>query len=51
MADTDLTYAEAGVDIDVGSRMVGLIKRFLRSAARAGSGTAVAYRRRLGVYW
>jgi phosphoribosylformylglycinamidine cyclo-ligase len=32
-----LTYAEAGVDIDAGNRMVELIKPLVRSTARAGS--------------
>jgi phosphoribosylformylglycinamidine cyclo-ligase len=32
-----LTYAEAGVDIDAGNRMVDLIKPLVRATARAGS--------------
>jgi phosphoribosylformylglycinamidine cyclo-ligase len=32
-----LTYAQAGVDIDAGSRMVGLIKPLVRATARPGS--------------
>ncbi len=32
-----LTYAEAGVDIDAGNRMVELIKPLVRSTARAGA--------------
>jgi phosphoribosylformylglycinamidine cyclo-ligase len=37
MADTGLTYAEAGVDIDAGNRMVELIKPLVRATARAGA--------------
>ena len=37
MADKGLTYAEAGVDIDAGNRMVELIKPLVRSTARAGA--------------
>ena len=36
-----LTYAEAGVDIDAGNRMVELIKPFVRATARAGSGAEI----------
>ena len=32
-----LTYAQAGVDIDAGNRMVELIKPLVRSTARAGA--------------
>jgi phosphoribosylformylglycinamidine cyclo-ligase len=32
-----LTYAEAGVDIDAGNRMVALIKPLVRATARAGA--------------
>src|SRR3989442_15882296 len=32
-----LTYAEAGVDIDAGNRMVELIKPLLRATARPGA--------------
>src|SRR3977135_3003521 len=32
-----LTYADSGVDIDEGNRLVGLIKPMVRSAARAGA--------------
>src|ERR1700710_3075015 len=32
-----LTYAEAGVDIDAGNRMVELIKPLVRATARAGA--------------
>jgi len=41
MAETGLTYAEAGVDLDTGNR---LVEPFLGSTARVG---AVADRRRL----
>ena len=34
MADKGLTYAEAGVDIDAGNRMVELIKPLVRATAR-----------------
>jgi phosphoribosylformylglycinamidine cyclo-ligase len=37
MADKGLTYAEAGVDIDAGNRMVELIKPLVRSTARPGA--------------
>jgi phosphoribosylformylglycinamidine cyclo-ligase len=37
MADKGLTYAEAGVDIDAGDRMVELIKPLLRATARPGA--------------
>ncbi|MCC6888838.1 MAG: phosphoribosylformylglycinamidine cyclo-ligase [Hyphomicrobiales bacterium] len=37
MADTGLTYAEAGVDIDAGNRMVELIKPLVRATARPGA--------------
>ena len=36
MADKGLTYAEAGVDIDAGNRMVELIKPLVRATARPG---------------
>src|SRR5450830_2038196 len=32
-----LTYAQAGVDIDAGNRLVGLIKPMVRATARAGA--------------
>ena len=32
-----LTYAEAGVDIDAGNRMVELIKPLVRATARRGA--------------
>jgi phosphoribosylaminoimidazole (AIR) synthetase len=32
-----LTYADAGVDIDAGNRMVELIKPLVRATARAGA--------------
>src|SRR3954447_3668312 len=39
MADSErgLTYAQAGVDIDAGNRMVELIKPLVRATARAGA--------------
>src|SRR5438874_12184953 len=37
MADKGLTYAEAGVDIDAGNRMVDLIKPLVRATARLGA--------------
>src|ERR1700755_1430269 len=37
MADKGLTYAQAGVDIDAGNRMVDLIKPLVRATARAGA--------------
>jgi phosphoribosylformylglycinamidine cyclo-ligase len=37
MADKGLTYAEAGVDIDAGDRMVELIKPLVRATARPGA--------------
>src|SRR6188768_358340 len=37
MADKGLTYAEAGVDIDAGNRMVDLIKPLVRATARRGA--------------
>src|SRR5580765_852928 len=37
MADKGLTYAEAGVDIDAGNRMVDLIKPLVRATARPGA--------------
>ena len=37
MADKGLTYAEAGVDIEAGNRMVELIKPLVRATARAGA--------------
>src|SRR4051812_47194457 len=36
-AKRGLTYADAGVDIDAGNRMVDLIKPLVRSTARAGA--------------
>jgi phosphoribosylformylglycinamidine cyclo-ligase len=36
-ARTGLTYAEAGVDIDAGNRMVDLIKPLVRATARRGA--------------
>jgi phosphoribosylformylglycinamidine cyclo-ligase len=41
MADKGLTYAEAGVDIDAGNRMVELIKPLVRSTARAGADAVI----------
>src|SRR5712691_8722728 len=37
MTDKALTYAEAGVDIDAGNRMVELIKPLVRATARPGA--------------
>jgi phosphoribosylformylglycinamidine cyclo-ligase len=37
MADKGLTYAEAGVDIDAGNRMVEMIKPLVRATARPGA--------------
>ena len=37
MAEKGFTYAEAGVDIDAGNRMVELIKPLVRATARAGA--------------
>ena len=37
MVDKGLTYAEAGVDIDAGNRMVELIKPLVRATARPGA--------------
>lgn len=48
MAETGLTYAEAGVDLDTGNRRAEPIKPLLGSTARAGA--AVADRRRLDLY-
>lgn len=36
-----LTYAEAGVDIDAGNRLVDLIKPMVRATARAGAGAEI----------
>src|SRR5258708_5468522 len=41
MADKGRTYAEAGVDIDAGSRMVELIKPLVRATARAGANAEI----------
>src|SRR5882672_3348334 len=41
MADKGLTYAEAGVDIDAGNRMVDLIKPLVRATARAGANAEI----------
>jgi phosphoribosylformylglycinamidine cyclo-ligase len=41
MADKGLTYAEAGVDIDAGNRMVELIKPLVRATARAGTNAEI----------
>ena len=37
MAEKGLTYAEAGVDIDAGNRMVEMIKPLVRATARPGA--------------
>src|SRR5499426_4859618 len=36
-----LTYAQAGVDIDAGNRMVDLIKPLVRATARPGAGAEI----------
>jgi phosphoribosylformylglycinamidine cyclo-ligase len=36
-----LTYADAGVDIDAGNRLVDLIKPMVRATARAGAGAEI----------
>ncbi|MBI1202794.1 MAG: phosphoribosylformylglycinamidine cyclo-ligase [Rhodopseudomonas sp.] len=43
MADNDrgLTYAQAGVDIDAGNRMVDLIKPLVRATARPGADSEI----------
>jgi phosphoribosylformylglycinamidine cyclo-ligase len=41
MADKGLTYAEAGVDIDAGNRMVELIKPLVRATARSGANAEI----------
>src|SRR5258707_8674969 len=41
MADKGLPYAEAGVDIDAGNRMVELIKPLVRATARAGANAEI----------
>jgi phosphoribosylformylglycinamidine cyclo-ligase len=41
MADKGLTYAEAGVDIDAGNRMVELIKPLVRATARPGANAEI----------
>jgi phosphoribosylformylglycinamidine cyclo-ligase len=41
MADKGLTYAEAGVDIDAGNRMVDLIKPLVRATARPGANAEI----------
>ena len=43
MAETGLTEAETGVDLDVGKTAVALIKPLPGSTVRADSGAAVAY--------
>jgi hypothetical protein len=50
MAETGLTDAETGVDLDVGKKAVALIKPLLGSTARANSDAAVAYCWRLYLY-
>ena len=42
MAETGLTAAETGVDLDVGKKAM-LIKPLLGSTVRANSGAALAY--------
>src|SRR5688500_7408747 len=41
MADKGLTYAEAGVDIDAGNRMVELIKPLVRATRRPGADAGI----------
>ena len=41
-----LTYAEAGVDIDAGNRMVELIKPLVRATARRGAGRSAYWLRK-----
>ena len=43
MAETGLTDAETGVDLDVGNKAVALIQPLLGSTLRASSSAAVAY--------
>ena len=50
MAETGLTDAETGVDLDVGKKAVALIEPLLGSTVRANSGAAVAYCGRLYLY-
>ena len=50
MAETGLTDAETGIDLDVGKKTAALIKPLLGSTVRANSGAAVAYCRRLYLY-
>ena len=50
MAETGLTSAETGVDLDVGKKAVVLIKPLPGSTVRANSGAAVAYCGRLYLY-
>jgi len=50
MAETGLTGAETGVDLDVGKKVAALIKPLLGSIVRANSGAAVAYCGRLYLY-
>jgi hypothetical protein len=47
MAETGLTGAATGVDLDVGKQAVVLIKPLLGSTMRANSDAAVAYCGRL----
>ena len=49
MAETGLTDAETGVDLDVGKKTAALIKPLLGSIVRANSGAAVAYCWRLNL--
>jgi hypothetical protein len=43
MAETGLTDAETGVDLDAGKKAVALIKPLPGSTVRANSAAAVAY--------
>ena len=47
MAETGLTDAETGIDLDVGKKTAALIKPLLGSTVRANSAAAVAYCGRL----
>lgn len=50
MAETGLTDAETGVDLDVGKTTAALIEPLLGSTVRANSDAAVAYCWRLYLY-
>ena len=42
-----LTYADSGVDIDAGNRLVDLIKPMVRATARAGADAEIGFGRLL----